>query len=70
MQKVTLQVYQYVTPKDRAEEGARWIAAKTQEQADREARRRKWKPCGGLIMPRQRAYPADFKIIGCDVVLQ
>jgi hypothetical protein len=67
-------IYQYET---RSGRDARWIAARSPEDAHREARKHGWRPLNGRWdeaeilggLETKGMKPSQLRMIGCDVVL-
>ena len=63
------EIHQYTSPRSTKRDNTRWVAAKTQADADKAARRRGWRTCGGRILPHHTARTArQLRGMGVDVV--
>lgn len=68
-----LRGFQYAAPCAPGSDNTRWIAAPDAETADKAAKRRGWKPCGGeiLIGSMQRySTAASLRDAGFDVIVR
>lgn len=64
-------IFEYDDPADK-KDGTRWVAAETEEQAERYAQRKGWRKAGGRIFTEGHPCgrdPGALKRMGCDVVL-